>query len=121
MDIVLESATSIVLSDNNLEHLKETYDEYLEYLYKLSTLDSRVLTSFLSTLKDREIINNQETENEDIFLMEFYRIHQTIDSISVVMESFKDDSIDKDELKYLHEIVIKKNSNYILCMLLKLP
>ena len=113
MDIVLESATSIVLSDNNLEHLKETYDEYLEYLYKLSTLDSRILTSFLSTLKDREIINNQETENEDIFLMEFYRIHQAIDSISVAMESFKDDYIDKDELKYLHGIVIKGSSDDI--------
>jgi len=113
MDKVLQSALDLKLSDKVLDHLKFTYDDYMSYLRILSLLDDKLQKYYLRTLKDREIVNNQEAEYEDNFMMEFYRIYQKKDSILVAMESFKDGEITKNELKKLHRFVIKGSSDDI--------
>ena len=84
---------------------------YMTYLEKLHELNDKTLKIFLKTLKDRELINNQETELEETFLMELYRYHQRKDSIGIVVKLFEDKVITKEEIRKLHRVVIKGSSD----------
>ena len=111
MDSVVKSVENIELSSRVKEHLEFTYADYQKFLDNLYMLDKKVLKLFLRTLKDRELINNQETELEDPFLMELYRNHQRKDSIEIVTGLFEDNKITMEEVKKLHRVVIKGSSD----------
>lgn len=113
MDKVIQSVDKLELSTRVKDHLEYTYEQYMEYLESLHELPAKTLKYYLRTLKDKELINNQETELEDNFLMELYRNQQRKDSIGIVTKSFEDHIITKDELKKLHRIVIKGSSDDI--------
>lgn len=119
MEQVVKSIEDIQLTSRVKEHLEITYKDYQIFLEELCKLDDKTLTYFLKTLKDRELINNQETELEDTFLMELYRYRQRKDSIEIVTGLFEDGIITIEEIKKLHRVVIKgstddvqKNYNY---------
>lgn len=111
MDKVVESIEKYKISNRVNEHLKYTHENYLNYLKKLNLLDEKVLRLYLKTLKNRELVNNQETELEQSFLIELYLCSQRKDSIDIVMQHFQDGNITKDELKKLHRIVIKNSAD----------
>ena len=56
--------SNIHLTERTLDHLEFTYEDYLNYLNTINELDEFKKNLFLKTLKNREIVNNQETENK---------------------------------------------------------
>ncbi len=113
MDKVMESVEKLELSSRINEHLKETHTNYLRFLKQLTELDEKVLRLYLKTVKNRELVNNQETELEQSFLIELYLNSQRTDSIDIAMKHFEDGNITKEELKKLHRIVIKNSTDDI--------
>lgn len=111
MDKVVKSIEGLELSSIVKDHLESTYTDYQKFLEDIYKLDDKTLKLFLKTLKDRELVNNQETELEDTFLIELYRQLQRKDSIEIVMGLFKDDIITLEEIKKLHRVVIKGSSD----------
>ena len=105
--------SNIHLSERTLDHLEFTYEDYLNYLKIIDELDEFKKNLFLKTLKNREIVNNQETEMEESFMVELYNISRRKDSIDIVMQIIEDGSITKEELKKLHRVVIKGSSDDI--------
>ena len=67
--------------DRSLFRLEEIEEKYSEYIKKLMELDPKKLKIFIQHIKNREIINNQEAEMEEPFLMELYKLTQKRDSI----------------------------------------
>ena len=98
---------NIKVYDSSLFRLEEIEEKYSEYIKKLMELDPKKLKIFIQHIKNREIINNQEAEMEEPFLMELYKLTQKRDSIDKAMDYFKDDVLTKSEVRKLHEIVIK--------------
>lgn len=111
MDKVVKSIEKLQISNRVNEHLKYTHENYIEYLKKLKELDDRVLKMYLKTLKNRELINNQETESEPSILIELFLNSQRKNSIEIAMQHFADGKITKEELKKLHRIVIKNSAD----------
>lgn len=111
MDKVVESVEKLKLSSRINEHLQETHGNYLNFLKKLIELDEKVLKLYLKTAKTRELVNNQETELEQSFLIELYLSSQRTDSIDIAMKHFQDGCITKEELRKLHRIVIKNSTD----------
>ena len=111
MDKVVESIDNLKLSSKIIEHLKYTNEDYINLIKNLQTLDDNILKNFLRTLRNREIVNNQETELEESFLVELYLTSKRKNSIEVAMELLEDKKITKDEIKKLHRIVIKDSSD----------
>ena len=107
MDKLVGGISNIKIFDNTLFHLDDTYQQYQEYLANLLKLEPKYLKYFLITLKNREIVNNQETELEESFLVELYQLSQRKDSIDIMMKNFNDGKITKEELKKIHCVVIK--------------
>lgn len=113
MDKLVGGITNIKVFDNTLFHLEDTYEQYQNYLDKLLKLEPKHLKYFLVTLKNREIVNNQETELEESFLVELYQIAKRKDSIDIMMKNFVDGKITKDELRKIHRVVIKGSTDDI--------
>lgn len=111
MDKVVESIDKLILPKKIVDQLEYIYEEYLELIKKLQTLEDKDLKLFLKTLKNRELVNNQEAELEQSFLIELYMQTQRKTSIEVAMELLEDKHITKEELKKLHRIVIKNSSD----------
>lgn len=111
MDKVVESIEKLELSGRVNAHLAETHANYLSFLRKLLSLDEKVLKLYLKTVKTRELINNQETELEQSFLIELYLNSQRKDSIEQVIQHFADGNITKEEIVKLHRIVIKNSAD----------
>lgn len=111
MDKVIQSVEKLELSRRVHEHLVATYADFLSFSEKLLFLDEKVLKLYLKTIKNREIVNNQETELEESFLIELYSQMQKKDSIEIAMKHFEDGQITKEEIKKLHRVVIKNSSD----------
>ena len=111
MDSLVGNIRNIKIYDSSLFHMEDILENYNEYLKKLIELDPKKLKYFIRLLKDREIINNQETELEQSFLLELYQMSQRKDSIDITMKHFEDKKIDKNELKKIHRVVIKGSSD----------
>lgn len=111
MDKLVGSIRNIQIYDNSMFHIEEILEKYSEYLKKLLSLDPLKLKYFIRNLKDREIINNQETELEESFLLELYQLSQRKDSIDITMKHFEDKEIEKNDLKKIHRVVIKGSSD----------
>lgn len=103
---LLEKIKNLKIYDSTMFHLEDTMDAYGKYIGLLKSLDITHLYWFLETLKKREIINNQETEMENTFLMELFSSIQKTNSIDYVVQAYHDGKIDFDEVRRLHRIVI---------------
>lgn len=113
MDVLVSNVKNLKIYDNTLFHLEDTKEKYKEYIDKLLTLDAKKLKYFLLNLKNREIINNQEAELEESFLLELFKLTQRKDSIDITMKHFEDNSLDKIELQKIHRVVIKGSTDDI--------
>lgn len=113
MDSLVGNIRNIKIYDNSMFHIEETTEKYKSYLDKIIQLEPLKLKYFLKNLKNREIINNQEAEMEESFLLELFHLSQKRDSIDVTMDYLKDDKITIDEIKKIHRMVIKGSSDDI--------
>lgn len=113
MDKLVGNIRNIKIYDSSVFHLEEIFEKYQEYLIKLQQLDPNKLKYFIKHLKNREIINNQETEMEESFMLELFKLSQRKDSIDITMKYFQDNTITIEELKKIHRIVIKGSTDDI--------
>jgi len=111
MDSLVSNIRNIKIYDNSLFHMEEILEKYNVYIKKLMDLEPKKLKYFILNLKNREIINNQETESEESFLLELYKLSQRKDSIDTTMECFQDNNITKNDIKKIHRVVIKGSSD----------
>lgn len=99
---------NLVVYDNTMLHLQETEEAYHKYITKLMELTPNQLATFVNVLKKNELINNQENETEDPFIVELQLEQQRIDSIQAASKIINEKhTINKDELQKLHKLVIK--------------
>ena len=113
MDYLVSKIRNIQIYDETLFHLEDTNIRYKEYIDKLLQLDPKKLKYFLLNIKNREIINNQEAELEESFLLELFKLSQRKDSIDITMKHYVDGNLDKTELKKIHRLVIKGSTDDI--------
>lgn len=111
MDKLVGNIRNIKIYDNSMFHIEDIMNKYEEYLKKLQQLEPNKLRYFIRYIKDREIINNQETEMEESFMLELFQLSQRKDSIDVTMKYFEDNTLTIDELKKIHRMVIKGSSD----------
>ncbi len=110
MDKLVGNIRNIKIYDNTLFHIDDTVKAYGEYLNKLLELDPLKLKYFIQNLKNREIINNQEAELEQSFLLELFKLSQRKDSIDITMNLMQNDLTTTD-IKKIHRVVIKGSSD----------
>jgi len=113
MDKLVGNIRNIKIYDNSMFHIEDVYEKYEEYLKKLNNLDPTKLKYFIKNLKNREIIKNQETEMEESFMLELFKLSQKKDSIDITMKYFEDNSLSIDEVQKIHRMVIKGSSDDI--------
>jgi hypothetical protein len=99
--------SNIHLSERTLDHLEFTYEDYLNYLKTIDELDEFKKNLFLKTLKNREIVNNQETEMEESFMVELYNISRRKDSVDIVMQIIEDGSITPQKLSHRYWCIME--------------
>ncbi len=66
----LDKISDYKLNSNVEFHMQDSIESYITYLNMLSELSPRECEIFLNTLKNNEIINNQEMEHEDPFMVQ---------------------------------------------------
>lgn len=111
MDNLIGNIRNIKIYDNSLFHIEDTTKAYQEYLKKISRLDPLKLKYFVQTLKNREIINNQEAELEESFLLELFKLSQKKDSIDITMGLINHNNLTPIDVKKIHRVVIKGSSD----------
>lgn len=111
MDNLIGNIRNIKIYDNSLFHIEDTTKAYQEYLKKISRLDPLKLKYFVQTLKNREIINNQEAELEESFLLELFKLSQKKDSIDITMGLINQNNLTPIDVKKIHRVVIKGSSD----------
>lgn len=108
MDHLVENIRNIKIYDNSMYHMSEILEKYSQYLKKLLDLEPKKLKNFILTLKNREIMNNQEeAETEQSFLFQLYNLSQKKDSIDVTMSYINKGNVTKSDIEDIHTIVIK--------------
>ena len=111
MNSVVESAGDIKLTDRVLFELDTVSDDYKLYITKLQQLEAKKLKLYLNYLKEREIVDNQETEYEDEFIIGLELMTKRKTSIDMVMEMYSKGIIGVDDIKRLHKQVIKGSAD----------
>lgn len=111
MDSLVSNIKNIKVYDNCMFHMKDILKKYDEYLRKLMDLEPKKLKYFIQNLRNREIVNNQEAELEESFLVELFQLSQKTDSIDVTMRYFNTNDLNKNDIKKIHRIVIKGSSD----------
>lgn len=111
MDNIIGNIKNIKIYDSSMFHMEEILEKYQEYLQKLISLEPEKLKYFIQNLRNREIINNQETELETSFLLELFQLSQKTDSIDVTMRYFDGKNLNKTDLKKIHRLTIAGSSD----------
>ncbi|MBP5678785.1 MAG: Fic family protein [Bacilli bacterium] len=92
--------------------IEYTKDLYLEYVNKLREFSEEDQATFLKTLKDSDIIDNQSIEKEDSFLIALSRHFEDEVSIDLLLEKIKNgDPITKEEFIYMHDVLLQGTSS----------
>lgn len=111
MDL-LDNFQNIVLDNHNKEHIKETLEEYKRYLNELSLLTSANRLIFLNALKKQELVNNQEMNCEDSFLVELDSEYNGNDSIEFMTNILIDtNNFSKEKIKMIHRILMRNTKD----------
>lgn len=109
---LLERIDEIKLNDNNKYYLDEILVSYKDYLEKISQFEPKLLKNFLDTLKEMELINNQEAEKESTMLMVLYKNSHRNDSIKKIVKLYLEKrDITKEDLKQLHKLLMSGTQN----------
>ena len=110
MNKLISNIRNIKIYDNSLFHNQDTVKAYNEYINTLLELEPLKLKYFIQNLKNREIINNQETELEESFLLELFKLSQRKDSIDITM-NLMNEKLTLIDIKKIHRVVIKGSSD----------
>lgn len=104
---LLERVNEIKLNDNNkyfLEDIKKAYEKYLD---EILSFDPKLLKYFLTTIKQAEILNNQETEQESSLLISLYINMHRVNSLNKIIQIYnKKETLDKKDLLLIHKVLM---------------
>ena len=71
--------------------LEGVLDSYTEYVGKIGNLTTKQLTTYLRTMRAQELIDNQNLDNEDSFMITAYNLTNKNTSIKVLEKIFSDE------------------------------
>ena len=104
----IKRASEIKITDDNMEYLRETLDEYKKYLELIESLPDKIKQGFLETLKKNEIKHNQKSEYQNMFLLELYRTLEDSNSIDLGVETLENNTILlPSNLQILHDKIME--------------
>ena len=98
--------------------LETVLEKYTIYINKLENLTSNQLTTYLRAMRTQELINNQNLDNEDSFMITAYNLTKRNTSIKILEKLFSDkELIGVKDIDSLHSRVIEgtkadKEENY---------
>lgn len=111
---LVDNIDKIELNDNNKYFLEEILEKYLNYINQIESFDEKLLKHYLNTLKVNEILNNQQAEDENSFLISLYNNMQRENSLNRIIKILNEkDDLDKNDLKILHKILMKGTESEI--------
>lgn len=111
---IIKGVTNLKVYDNTLFHLEDTEKAYKEYLDKLlnSNLSAKNISVLLQVLKNRELLNTQEAELENSFLMAVYQMTQRKNSIDAMVKVLNSkDKLSDKQFQELHKLAIQGTSD----------
>lgn len=96
------------LLGNTESILNYVLEKYSDYVYKLGNLTTNQLNKYLKTMRMQELINNQNLDNEDSFLIMAYNLSNKNTSIQMMEKIFSSSNdIDVKDINLLHSKVIE--------------
>lgn len=102
---------------NTLEHLRDTLEEYKRYLDAIEKLSPPFKEAYLRLIAKNELVNNQEMEHEDEFLIQLgleIDGEKKKNSISVMTDSILENKpLSITKFKQLHRLLIRGTSDDI--------
>lgn len=105
---IFESAQNLKLDDYNKYFLESITDEYKKYIDSIEMFEGKLLKHYLDVLKQKELINNHEAEEENSFLISLYQNMHKQNSLDTIIEKMSNKSeLSIEELKYLHKILMR--------------
>ncbi len=94
---------------NQIEYTKELY---LDLVDKLKEFNEEDQITFLKTLKDTDIIDNQSIEKEDPFLITLHRNFESVFSVDLLLDKLTfGEKISKEEFVKIHDILLLGTSS----------
>lgn len=113
---IIKGVTNLKVYDNTLFHLEDIEKAYTMYLDKLlkSDLSPKTIGLLLHVLKNRELLNTQQAEQENSFLISIYQMTQRKNPIDTMVKYMhgKDKLTDK-QFQELHKMTIEGTSDDI--------
>jgi len=109
---LIERIDEIKINDNNKFLLDETNEKYYDYLNEISKFDHELLDYYLHTIKQTEILNNQQSEEESSFLISLYNNMNKENSINKIIRILNNkNELTKEDLQSLHKTLMSGTQN----------
>lgn len=114
---LLERVNKIELNDNNKYFLEEVNNDYKKYIDEIMSFDPKLLKNFLTTIKQAEILNNQQAEQESSLLISLYINMHRVNSLNKIIQIYKEkENLDKHDILLIHKVLMtgteSDNKNY---------
>lgn len=113
---IIKGVTNLKVYDNTLFHLEDIEKAYTTYLDKLlkSGLSAKTIGLLLQVLKNRELLNTQQAEQENSFLISIYQMSQRKNSIDTMVKYLHGkDRLTSKQFQELHKMAIEGTSDDI--------
>ena len=113
---IIKGVTNLKVYDNTLFHLEDIEKAYTTYLDKLlkSGLSPKTIGLLLHVLKNRELLNTQQAEQENSFLISIYQMSQRKNSIDTMVKYLHGkDRLTSKQFQELHKMTIEGTSDDI--------
>lgn len=105
---LIDNLDKIELKDSNKYFLEEILNDYENYIYLIGNMGENLLKYYLNTLKNNEIMNNQQAEEENSFLISLYNNMYKENSLNRIIKIMNErEDLTKEDLKILHKILMK--------------
>ena len=113
---IIKGVTNLKVYDNTLFHLEDIEKAYTTYLDKLlkSGLSPKTIGLLLQVLKNRELLNTQQAEQENSFLISIYQMSQRKNSIDTMVKYLHGKHrLTSKQFQELHKMTIEGTSDDI--------
>ncbi len=109
---LINELNKLELNDNNKYFLENIINSYLDYIDIIDKFDNKLLEKFLYTLKQMELLNNQQAEQENSLLISIYNNMHKENSLDRMIKILNQkDKLTKEELKDLHKLLMMGTKN----------
>lgn len=104
---LIEKIREIELNDKNKWALEDINEKYCNYINQISQFDDKLLNNYLNTIKNAEILNNQQSEIESSLIISLYKNMHKENSIDKIIKLLlEQDNLTKEDLQDLHKTLM---------------